>query len=180
MIKRVESKTTGSTGHNAISFLSHPPYRVSLFSPSPHTHTHTLCTRSPKRLIAVRATFICLIQYFLPLLSIHLPTYLPTSPFSLRLIFRGRRRKKQVGERVEVYKVSRGRGGGGEVCLCGGENVSILPLLPPSSSSLARATAPGRVMDRDRGEEEGGAKKGERVLHVNETNRGSLGSTATG
>lgn len=81
---------------------------------------------------------------------------------------------------MEVYKVSRGRRGGGEVCLCGGENVSILPLLPPSSSSLARATAPGRVMDRDRGEEEGGAKKGERVLHVNETNRGSLGSTATG
>lgn len=30
------------------------------------------------------------------------------------------------------------------------------------------------------GGKEGGAKKGERVLHVNETNRGSLGSTATG
>lgn len=92
VIKRVESKTTGSTGHNAISFLSHPPYRVSLSSP-PFTLLHTLPT-----------TYCgsCYLYLFNPIFLSRPPIHL-SAPFVRSLIFR----RRAGGGRA--YKVSRGR-----------------------------------------------------------------------
>lgn len=83
----------GSTGHNAISFLSRPhiAFHCSLLSPS------LACTRSGG-LIAVRATFICLIQYFVRYLR----------PLPVR--FRGTRSKKNQSD--EEVRGAGGRAGG--------------------------------------------------------------------
>lgn len=147
VIKRVESKTTGSTGHNAISFLSHPPYRVSLSSP-PFTLLHTLPT-----------TYCgsCYLYLFNPIFLSRPPIHL-SAPFVRSLIFR----RRAGGGRA--YKVSRGR-----------RSALVIPsprFLPREGNSLWK----GGGWDRDRGKRRGGGAHVPRVLRVNETNRGSLGT----
>lgn len=110
MIKRVESKTT-RVRPAITQFHSYLIPRIAFHCPPPLPPPS--CTRESERLIAARATFICLIQYFLP---IHLST-----PFARSLIFRGRRERGGRGG-GRVYKVSRGKRVGLTVCLRGGRD----------------------------------------------------------